>query len=89
MKKNKTKKQKVVATLKVIPTKKELENLKTVRQFGVDDLKRYKTKIHANIKVFEDAIEKEKVELKRVQGMIDSLKVDIKDVNRLKKLAND
>lgn len=75
--------------IKVIPTKKELENLKTVRQFGIDDLKRYKEKIHKNIKVFEDAIEKERIELKRVQGMIDSLETDIKEANRLKKLAKD
>lgn len=87
-----SKKQKVTDELlkiKVVPTKKELENLKTVRQFGVDDLKRYKTKIHANIKVFEVAIEKERTELKRVQGMIDSLEKDIKEANRLKKMAHD
>ena len=74
-------------TLRVLPTKKELENLKTIRQFGVEDLKRYKNKIRANIEVFETAIEKERTELKRVDGMIDSLEADIKEANRLKKLA--
>lgn len=73
--------------IKVVPTKKELENLKTVRQFGINDLKKYKEKIHKNIKVFEEAIEKEKTELKRVQGMIDALNVDIKEATKLSKLA--
>lgn len=64
-------------------TKKELENLKTVRQFGIDDLKKYKEKIHKNIKVFEEAIEKEVAELTRVQGMINSLDKDVKYANKL------
>lgn len=75
--------------IQVIPTKKELENLKMVRQFGVNDLVKYKKKIHANITVFEEAIEKERTELKRVDSMIDSLENDIKEANRLKKLAHD
>ena len=75
--------------LKAIPTKKELENLKTVRQFGIDDLQRYKKKLKANIEIFETAIDKEKTEINRVQNMIDVLESDIKDANRLKKLAKD
>lgn len=72
-------------TLKVTPTKtkKELESLKIVRQFGIDDLIKYKEKIHKNIKVFEEAIEKENFELKRVEGMIDALEKDINDANKL------
>lgn len=76
-------------TIKVIPSKKELENLKTVRQFGIDDLQKYKRKIKANIEVFEVAIEKERTEMKRVQSMIDVLEKDIKEANKLKKLAHD
>lgn len=68
--------------------KKGLEALKIVRQFGIDDLVKYKTKIHANIKVFETAIEKEKTELKRVQGMIESLEKDINDANKLLSKTN-
>lgn len=72
-------------TLKVTPTKtkKELLSLKTIRQFGIDDLIKYKAKIHSNIKVFETAIEKEMLELKRVEGMIDALEKDINDANKL------
>lgn len=76
-------------TVKVIPTKRELENLKMVRQFGIDDLQKYKRKIKANIEVFEVAIEKERTEMKRVQTMIDVLEKDIKEANKLKKLAHD
>lgn len=74
--------------IKIGRTKKELEDLKVVRQFGVNDLIKYKEKIHKNILVFEDAIEKENVELKRVQGMIDSLEKDINDANKLLSKAN-
>lgn len=72
-----------MAKIKVAPTKEELENLKTVRQFGINDLIQYKEKIHKNIKVFEEAIEKENIELTRVQGMIDSLDTDVKYANKL------
>lgn len=72
-----------MAKIKVAPTKEELENLKTVRQFGINDLIQYKEKIHKNIKVFEEAIEKENRELTRVQGMIDSLDTDVKYANKL------
>lgn len=75
--------------IQVIPTKKELENLKAVRQFGIDDLVKYKKKIHANIEVFEEAIEKERTELKRVDGMIEALEKDINDANKLLPEAND
>lgn len=78
-----------IKKVKLIPTKKQLEDLKTVRQFGINDLKKYKEKIYKNIKVFEEAIEKEKTELKRVQGMIDALEVDIKEATKLSKLAKD
>ncbi len=69
--------------IKITKTREELENLKTVRQFGINDLIKYKEKIHKNIMVFEEAIEKENIELERVQGMIDSLVNDIDDANKL------
>lgn len=77
-----------MAKIKIGKTKRQLEDLKIVRQFGVNDLVKYKEKIHKNIKVFEDAIQKENMELKRVQGMIDSLEKDINDANKLLSKAN-
>lgn len=74
--------------VQITKTKRQLEDLKVVRQFGVNDLVKYKEKIHKNIKVFEDAIEKENIELVRVQGMIDSLVADIDDANKLLSKAN-
>mgnify|MGYP001568301000 FL=1 len=69
-------------------SKKELENIKTIRQFGIGDLKKYKEKIHKNISVFKEAIQKEKIEMKRVDGMIDSLEKDIDDANKLLSKTN-
>ena len=68
-------------------TKKELENLKIIRSYGVKDLDRYLEKIKQNIQVFEDAIKKEKIEMERVIGMRKVLKNDIKTVEKLKRLA--
>lgn len=68
-------------------TKKELENLKTVRGYGVRDLQKYILKIKKNIEVFESAIKKEKEEMKRVNGMMKVLKEDIKVADKLKKYA--
>lgn len=68
---------------KITRIKKQLEDLKVVRQFGVNDLIKYKEKIHKNIKVFEEAIKKEQTELKRVDGMIKALEKDINDANKL------
>lgn len=56
--------------MKYSPSSKEL------RQYGIDDLKNYIAKLKKNIKVFEEAIAKEKKEIKRAQGMIKALKQD-------------
>ena len=61
--------------------KKRLKSTKVIREFGVNDLIKYKEKIKKNILVFEEAIEKEKTEMKRVDGMIASLKKDIKEID--------
>lgn len=63
--------------------KKRLKDTKVVREFGIKDLIKYKEKIGANIKVFEEAIEKEKTEMKRVDGMISALSKDIKDIDKI------
>lgn len=70
-------------------TKKELENIKVVRSYGVADLEKYVVKIKQNIKVFEEAIKKEKAEMTRVTDMMKVLKNDIKSAEKLKKLARD
>lgn len=62
-------------------TKKELENLKVVRSYGIVDLKKYLLKIKKNIGVFKEAIAKERKEMKRISGMIKVLENDIKDAN--------
>ncbi|KKP46374.1 MAG: hypothetical protein UR39_C0011G0026 [Candidatus Woesebacteria bacterium GW2011_GWA1_33_30] len=63
--------------------KKRLKSTKVIREFGVNDLIKYKEKIKKNILVFEEAIEKEKTEMKRVDGMIASLKKDIKEIDEV------
>lgn len=68
-------------------TKKELENIKTIRSYGVKDLDRYLEKIKKNIQVFEEAIKKERTEMERVMGMRKVLKNDIKTVEKLKRFA--
>lgn len=69
------------------PTKSQLESLKIVRSYGVKDLERYLSKIKKNIAVFEDAIKKEKTEMKRVKGMITALKHDIREASALQKMV--
>lgn len=70
-------------------TKKELENIKVIRSYGVVDLEKYLLKIKQNILVFEDAIKKERKEMERVTDMMKVLKNDIKTADKLKKLAKD
>ncbi|MEK7169099.1 MAG: hypothetical protein AAB778_03745 [Patescibacteria group bacterium] len=53
-----------------------------VRGYGIIDLKKYQEKIKKNMKVFEEAIEKEKKEYKRVQDMIEVLEKDIKTAKK-------
>lgn len=67
-------------------TKEELQKIKILRGFGVKQLMKHKQKIRKNIKVFQDAIKKERDELKRVDSMVKVLKDDIKQATKLKKL---
>ena len=69
--------------MKLKVDKKRLKSTKIIREYGVNDLIKYKEKILKNIEVFETAIEKEKTEMKRVDGMIASLKKDIKEINEV------
>lgn len=87
----KPRKEKTSSQLKIVarnvPSKGELESLKIIRGFGIKDLERYREKIKKNIKVFEEAIAKERGEMKRIDGMIKVLKTDIKTANHLQKFA--
>lgn len=68
-------------------TKEQLAKTKIDRGFGVIDLEKYLEKIKKNIKVFEEAIGKEKTEMKRVRDMIKVLKDDIRNAKNLEKFA--
>lgn len=57
-----------------------------MRTFGIKDLKAHIEKIKQNIKIFEEAIGKEKALMKRDEGMIKVLKNDIKEAKMFKKL---
>ena len=67
-------------------TKEDLAKVKIERSYGVKDLIRYRKKLKQNILVFKQAIDKEKEEIKRVEGMIKVLKQDIKQATSLQKL---
>ena len=69
--------------MKIKIDKQRLKDTKIVRKFGINDLLKYKEKIKKNILVFEEAIEKEKTEMKRVDGMITSLNTDIKEIDKI------
>ena len=58
------------------------------RRYGVRDLKAHIEKIKKNIKIFEEAINKEKALMKRDRQMINVLKNDIKEAKSFKKNAN-
>ncbi|MEK7622813.1 MAG: hypothetical protein AAB430_02985 [Patescibacteria group bacterium] len=62
-------------------TKEELDNLKEIRRYGIEDLEKYLVKIKKNISVFDEAIAKENQEMQRVQNMIKVLENDIKDAD--------
>jgi len=64
------------------------DNVITVRRYGVKDLERYLDKIRQNIKIFEEAISKERAEMKKTQGMIKVLETDIKEAKMFKRLRN-
>ncbi len=74
-----------MSKIKVKIDKKRLKDTKVLREFGINDLIKYKEKIKKNILVFEEAIEKERTEMKRVDGMITSLNTDIKEIDSLLK----
>jgi hypothetical protein len=62
-----------------------------LRTYGIKDLKAHIEKIKKNIKIFEEAINKEKALMKRDEDMIKVLKNDIKEARmfkRIKKLKN-
>lgn len=83
--KKKTKNTKTRATPIVTPT----YNPQTVieaRKYGIIDLKAHIGKIKKNIKIFEEAIKKEKDLMKRDREMIVVLKNDIKEAKIFKKL---
>ncbi len=73
-----------------MPTKKKLfidpgydpKAVIEARSFGIVDLKKYLEKIKKNILVFEEAISKEKKEMKRVNDMIEVLEKDIKTAKK-------
>jgi len=69
--------------MKIKIDKKRLKETKVLREFGIKDLMKYKEKIGKNILVFEEAIEKERTEMDRVDGMISSLSKDIKDIDKI------
>jgi len=59
-------------------------SFKQLRQYGIDDLKEYIKKMKRNIKVFEDAIDKEKKEIKKAREMIKVLEKDKKTPTEIK-----
>ncbi len=61
------------------------DNVITVRRYGVKDLERYMGKIRQNIKIFEEAIGKEKAEMKKTKGMIKVLQNDIEEAKMFKR----
>jgi len=64
------------------------DELIQVRQYGINDLNSYINKLRANIKVFEDAIAKERNEIKRAKVMIKDLKEDQKVQRKILKMTS-
>ena len=60
------------------------KDIKRVRQYGVDDLKKYILKLNTNIKVFEEAILNEKKEIEKTKEMIKVLEKDINTPSEIK-----
>ena len=56
-------------------------SLYDMRQYGIDDLTAHIEKIKKNIKIFEEAIRKEKDKIKKTEQMIESLKEDQKELS--------
>lgn len=67
--------------------KDKLAKIKIERRYGINDLKKYILKLKQNIKVFEEAINKENKEVERVNGMIKSLENDIKTAQKLEEMT--
>ncbi len=84
MKKSKATKKKF-PSLSVSSPNRNLASTKVLREVGIKDLENYIKKLGANIKVFEEAIKKEKLEMKRAKGMVNALKTDIKTIDQIQK----
>jgi hypothetical protein len=85
MKKKKVKVIKNLPSAKVAPTYNP-DTVIDVRKYGVKDLENHIEKIKKNIKIFEEAIEKEMALMKRDNDMIKVLKKDIEEAKMFKKL---
>lgn len=64
-------------------SKKQAKSTLIIREYGIADLRRYIKKIRENIKIFKEAIAKEKAEEKRIREMIASLKKDVKYLKKI------
>ena len=62
------------------------DEIRQVRKYGIDDLKGYVAKLKENIKVFEEAIAKEKKEIVKARGMIKSLEEDRRVQRKIKRM---
>ena len=83
--KRKKKSKSKAQTVSVTPTFDPVAVIEA-RRYGVRDLKAHIEKIKENIKIFKDAIGKEKALMKRDQEMIAVLKNDIKEAKSFKKI---
>lgn len=68
-----------------VSANKNLPSTRVLREVGIKDLENYIKKIQANVRVFEEAIKKEKVEMKRTKGIIKALKNDIKTIDQIQR----
>jgi peptidoglycan hydrolase CwlO-like protein len=62
------------------------EEVRQVRQYGIDNLKNYIKKLKKNVEVFEEAIAKEKKEIKKTRAMIEELEADRKEQKEIQKM---
>lgn len=88
MKKVKKLKSKVKAqTINITPSYDPIAVIEA-RRYGVRDLKAHIQKIRKNIKIFEEAINKEKALMKRDSEMIAVLENDIKEAKSFKRMSH-
>jgi hypothetical protein len=85
MKKKAAKVKKVIQNAKVTPTYNP-DTVIDLRQYGIKDLEAHIEKIKKNIKIFEEAIGKERDLMERDSDMINVLKKDIEEAKMFKKL---